>query len=184
LLVALAGHGAYAADSVLRDTIRALQVERDVVVNYQETRMSEKLRKPAVLEGTLVFTAAGELIKTVTSPYAETVIANDAGLQLVRKGKTRRLAAAKNPGLQAFFQGLRAALSGDAEAMQALFVMSLDSGAANSWVIECVSRDAALQPYLETMVLSGNGARIKRIVTRQEDRWQQIDILPDASERP
>ena len=184
LLVALASQCAYADDTELLKTIRSLQVERDVVVAYREIRMSEKLSKPAVLEGTLVFTEDGELIKTVTSPYAETVIANDAGLQLVRKGKTRRLAADKNPGLQSFFQGLRAALSGNADAMEALFLMSLDRAADNSWVIECRSRDKDLQPYLEVMILSGNGTDIQRIVTRQQDRWQQIDILPEILETP
>jgi hypothetical protein len=183
LFVLLASSAACAADSALSDTLRSLRVERDVPVAYHETRMSEKLRKPAELEGTLVFTAAGELVKVVTSPYAETVIADDAGLQLVRKGKTRRLAADKNPGLQGFFQGLRAVLSGDVEAMDALFIMSLDTADNGLWAIECVSRDEDLQSYLQSMTLSGKGRQIQRIVTRQDDdRWQQIDILPALAE--
>jgi len=179
IVVLLLGSGGVGADALsVSELMEQVRVSRDSVTLYNEQRMSDKLREPLQLSGELRFTAGGDLVKTVTNPFVETVTVTADELVLSRKGKTRRLAMQRNQGLYGFFQGLKAVLDGDVATMQAMFDMQLESD-DSGWTLTCVPLDAAMQSYLQYMRLSGSPGRIDQIFVQQQDRWQQIDLPVD-----
>ncbi len=154
--------------------LAAFAVPRDVVQPYTEQRMSGKLRSPLQLEGTIVFAGNGDLVKTVTAPFSETVTVADSLVRLQRPDQTREFSLNKNKGLYELFSGLKAMLGGSEPKLTELFDVTVQND-GDRRVFLCKPRSRALGRQVELITIVVAGDMILSVRIDQDDnRWQEL----------
>ena len=131
---------------------------------FVETRHLALLTRPLELKGSLTYERPHRLTKHVESPFDETLTVDGEALSLVNrtKGEQRFVSLREQPALRALVESVRATLAGDRAQLERHYRLEF-SGARNAWRLRLVPRDAQLRGYVESIALSGAGARVHRI---------------------
>ena len=131
---------------------------------FVETRHLAMLTQPLQLKGSLSYDRPNRLAKHVESPFDETLTVDGEALSLVNrtKGEQRFLSLREQPALRALVESVRATLAGDRAQLERHYRMEF-SGPRGAWRLRLVPREAQLRAYVESVTLSGSGARVQRI---------------------
>lgn len=165
--------------ATLAERVAGLAAPDATQLHYSESRSSGLLAKPVVYTGRLTFDRAqGTLTKWVDEPRSARLTLSDTQLEAqTGNGRVRRLPLERQPELATLLAGLRALLSGDAEAMQATFKADYlegksDQDALADWVLQLKPLQPELAGRLVMLELRGSG-----------DELTQIDSLMGSGER-
>ena len=147
-------------DALLRE-MAAVPASR---TRFVETRHMALLTRPLELKGSLTYERPNRLTKHVESPFDETLTVDGEALSLVNrtKGEQRFVSLREQPALRALVESVRATLAGDRAQLERHYRLQF-SGARNAWRLRLVPREAQLKGYVESITLSGDGARLQRI---------------------
>lgn len=131
---------------------------------FVETRHLAMLTRPLELKGSLSYERPNRLSKHVESPFDETLTVDGDALSLVNrtKGEQRFLSLKEQPALRALVESIRATLAGDGAQLEKHYRIRF-SGSRDAWRLQLVPRATQLRGYIESITLSGAGARIQRI---------------------
>jgi Outer membrane lipoprotein carrier protein LolA-like len=131
---------------------------------FVEIRQLALLTRPVELKGSLSYERPHHLAKHVESPFDELLTVNGDALTLLNrtKGEQRFLSLREQPALRALVESIRATLAGDRAQLERHYRMEF-SGPRGAWRLRLVPRDAQLRAYVESVTLSGAGARVQRI---------------------
>lgn len=177
-----------AGATTLAERVAGLAAPPDGQLNYSETRSSGLLSRPVVYTGRLTFDPeSGALSKWVEEPRRARLTLNDTRLEAQSgDGRVRSLPTERQPELAAMLAGLRALLSGDAEALQDIFQADYLEGKAQDgrdteWVLQLRPLDTELAGRLVMLELRGSNDRLTQIdsLMASGDR-QSMVILPPA----
>ena len=131
---------------------------------FVETRHLALLTHPLELKGSLTYERPHRLTKHVESPFDETLTVDGEALTLVNKtkGEQRFVSLREQPALRALVESVRATLAGDGAQLERHYRVKF-SGGRDAWQLRLVPREAQLRAYVESIALSGAGARMQRI---------------------
>ena len=131
---------------------------------FVETRHLALLTRPLELKGSLTYERPHRLTKHVESPFDELLTVDGETLSLVNrtKGEQRLVSLREQPALGALVESVRATLAGDRAQLERHYRLKF-SGARDAWQLQLAPREAQLRGYVESIVLSGAGARLQRI---------------------
>jgi hypothetical protein len=178
LLSLLIAVNAAAAD--LSEVLGSIDVQRDVARDFDELRMSPKLRAPVAVKGNMIFSGEGSMIKTVTEPFSESVTISQHTITFVRGKKTRSMSLDAKPGLAAFYSGLRALLSGDVATLEQLFDADIDGSAElGGWTVHLSPKDAGMSKFVSLMTVVVIDSDVRTVRVEQESgAWQEMVLAP------
>lgn len=165
-------------DALLRD-MAAVPASR---TRFVETRHVALLTRPLELKGSLTYERPNRLIKHVESPFDEMLTVDGEALSLVNKtkGEQRFISLREQPALRALVESVRATLAGDRAQLERHYRVQF-SGARNAWRLRLVPRESQLKGYVESILLSGDGARLQRVeVTEGSGDSSVMNILHDG----
>lgn len=165
-------------DALMRD-MAAVPASRS---RFVETRHVALLTRPLELKGSLSYERPNRLTKHVESPFDETLTIDGEALSLVNKtkGVQRFVSLREQPAVGALVESVRATLAGDRAQLERHYRMQF-SGARNAWRLRLVPREAQLKGYVESILLSGDGASLQRIeVTEGSGDSSVMTILHDG----
>jgi outer membrane lipoprotein-sorting protein len=149
---------------------------------FVETRHLALLTRPVELKGSLTYERPHRLAKHVESPFDETLTVDGEALSLVNRtsGEQRFVSLREQPALRALVESVRATLAGDRAQLERHYRVAF-SGARNAWQLQLVPRDTQLRAYIESITLSGAGARLQRIEALEGGGDRSVmTILHDA----
>ena len=147
-------------DALMRE-LAAVPASRS---RFVETRHVALLTRPLELKGSLSYERPNRLTKHVESPFEETLTVDGEALSLVNrtKGEQRFISLREQPALRALVESVRATLAGDRAQLERHYRMQL-TGPRNAWRLRLVPREAQLKGYVESILISGDAARLQRI---------------------
>jgi outer membrane lipoprotein-sorting protein len=131
---------------------------------FVETRHLALLTRPLELKGSLTYERPHRLTKHVESPFDELLTVDGEALSLVNrtKGEQRVVSLREQPALGALVASVRATLAGDRAQLERHYRLKF-SGARQAWQLQLAPREAKLRAHVESIALSGAGARLQRI---------------------
>ena len=131
---------------------------------FVETRHLALLTRPLELKGSLTYERPHRLTKHVESPFDELLTVDGEALSLVNrtKGEQRIVSLREQPALGALVESVRATLAGDRAQLERHYRVKF-SGARQAWQLQLAPREAQLRAHVESIALSGAGARLQRI---------------------
>jgi len=172
--------------ATLAERVAGLTAPGDAELHYSESRSSGLLTKPVIYTGRLAFDQEqGTLTKWVDEPRKARLTLTDTQLEAqAGDGRVRRLPLERQPELAALLAGLRALLSGDAEALQAVFQADYLEGMPGEdesadWVLQLKPLYPELAGRLTLLELRGSGDQLTRIDSLMgSGERQSMLILP------
>jgi outer membrane lipoprotein-sorting protein len=131
---------------------------------FVETRHLSLLTRPLELKGSLTYERPHRLTKHVESPFDELLTVDGEALSLVNrtKGEQRTVSLREQPALGALVESVRATLAGDRAQLERHYRVKF-SGTRPAWQMQLAPREAQLRAHVESIALSGAGARLQRI---------------------
>jgi outer membrane lipoprotein-sorting protein len=135
---------------------------------FVETRHSALLRKPLVSSGTLSYQRPNRIVRHTEMPQEERIVLDKGRLTIENRtlGSATAASLSKTPGVSALVESIRATRAGDLAALERYYEVRV-SGARAKWRIDLVPRAPGLAQYVDSVAVSGNGARIARIEVRE-----------------
>jgi outer membrane lipoprotein-sorting protein len=131
---------------------------------FVETRHSDVLKAPLVLQGTLAYTRPSRLEKNVRSPYEERTVIDGGTISIDNRTLNRRTSMniASSPGLAALVESIRATRAGDLSALKRHYAVDV-GGAREQWQLTLRPADAQLAALVRKVTIDGAGTRIARV---------------------
>jgi outer membrane lipoprotein-sorting protein len=131
---------------------------------FVETRHIALLTRPVELKGSLTYERPHRLSKHVQSPVDELLSVDGDALTVLNrtKGEQRVISLREQPAAGALVASIRATLAGDLAELQKHYQAEL-SGSSAAWRLRLVPRDAQVKRHVDSITLSGAGARVQRI---------------------
>jgi outer membrane lipoprotein-sorting protein len=131
---------------------------------FVETRHLALLTRPLELKGSLTYERPHRLTKHVESPFNELLSVDGDALSLVNrtKGEQRIVSLREQPALGALVESVRATLAGDRAQLERHYRVKF-SGGRQAWQLQLTPRQAQLRAHVDSIALSGAGARLQHI---------------------
>jgi outer membrane lipoprotein-sorting protein len=130
---------------------------------FVETRHLAMLMQPIELKGSLRYERPNRLTKQIESPFNEQLSIDGEAVTLVnRKGEKRVVSLREQPALGALVESVRATLAGDRAKLERHYKVAF-SGPRESWTLRLAPREAKVRAYVDTITLTGAGARVEGI---------------------
>ncbi len=177
--------------ATLDERLASLAANPDETLRYEEQRESGLLSRTVTVRGRLEWDPeTGHLTKWVDEPRQARLTITADGLEAeTGNGRTRSLPLDQRPELAALFDGLRALLGGDPDALEDRFQADYLEGEGSAWVMHLVPRDASLAQRLALLEIRGTGDRVEAIDTVLENgERQRMRILspepPETQDPP
>ena len=181
LVLPVALQPARAETPLLAEVLQNTAVTPPASVPFREERHSPMLREPLVLTGHFAYLAAGEIRKSIETPFAESYLVADERIVIERDCKTRSLSLNRSRLLRSIFTAIEAILAGRAESLDGLFSHEI-SGSSDAWVVQLTPLSRKLARQLEGIRIDGNATAVTSIrIDLGDDEWQRMEIL---SEQP
>lgn len=124
-------------------------------IEFVEYRFSKMLKTPLRAEGTLKYTANGELEREVSKPQREITRIDASTVRIEREdAKPRTVALSRVPELRVLLNSFTAILTGNTTALERDFnVSARESGTA--WTVGLVPKDDKLAQRIPELTLQG-----------------------------
>ncbi len=159
---------AAATPPVLDELMRLLAARRHGHVRFTEVHVLAMLRRPLESSGELSYDAPDWLEKRTLKPRPETLVLAGGVLSIRRGAHTRTLELAQHPQLAPWVECIRATLAGDRAALERYFQVDF-SGSLAHWNLLLVPKDPARAATIAQIRISGEGAALHTLETRQTD---------------
>jgi len=153
---------------------------------FVEVRHSALLSEPIFVTGELEHRTDGALVRRVESPYRETTELHEENVQVEREGsKPRRFSLDRAPELRGMLASFGALLTGDREALERNFVVTVQ-GDTEHWRLELSPRDDRLKRRLASIVVDGRQDRPRCLTLAEPDGDASVMALGvrDRAELP
>lgn len=138
------------------------------------------LKAPLVTAGTFTWLGGLDFERVTSKPFDERARAEGGMLSVSRRaGEERRVSLARVPELRLLFGGLSALLSGDSAELGRMF--DVETVGDLRWRLRLVPRDDSLRARVETLVLLGEGDRV-RCAYFERAGSQTLTLLGAAAE--
>ncbi|MGH8690888.1 MAG: LolA-related protein [Burkholderiales bacterium] len=128
---------------------------------FVETRQIALLTQPLELKGNLSYERPNKLSKHVQSPFDE-LLAVDGDTLTLTNTKVTTFSLREQPAAGALVESVRATLAGDLAQLERHYRVEF-SGSSKAWSLRLVPRDAQVKGAVDSIVLAGAEARLKRI---------------------
>lgn len=156
---------------------------------FVERRESDLLDAPLILRGEMTRPDADRLVRSVLAPYSERSEIHGERVVVTREdGRERRFSLRRAPALAALRDGLQALLSGDVQALQASFEVTLEETVADSvdgagaWRFTMHPHSARVAEHIERLEAVGRGDTLRCLLTHEADGSVSWLLLGEASE--
>ena len=148
---------------------------------FVETRHLAMLMQPIELKGSLRYERPNRLTKHTESPFNEQLSIDGEAVTLVnRKGEKRVVSLREQPALGVLVESVRATLAGDRAQLERHYKVAF-SGPRENWTLRLAPREAKVRAYVDTITLTGAGARIGVIEVLEAGGARSVTrILHDA----
>jgi hypothetical protein len=165
----------------LDHVLQQVKVEPPNRVAFREERFNALLAEPLVLTGFLEYPEPGHLVKTVETPFSESMQFEGDQVEITQDGKKRRLSLKNRKPLLVMLQSIESILSGRADLLLQNFDAVL-TGSGQDWQLKLVPRSDNLARHLESLTVKGNDETVDSILFRMDSGdWQRLEILPSPS---
>lgn len=169
LVLALPWATASAEPDGLPGLLAAMGAQGEARTAFVERRGSGLLSEPLLLRGELSRPDAGQLLREVRDPYAESSLIDGERVVVTRAdGGERRFSIRRAPALQALRDGLLALLDGDAAALEAAFEVRMDT-VDGRWRLQLSPRDARVREDIQRLDAFGADGALRCVLTREAD---------------
>jgi hypothetical protein len=156
--------------------IGKIETPRDRPIEFVERRANRLLTEPLILNGHIIFTSDGTLVKEIGEPFAERIMISARQVELQRAGKVRRLSLDRRPDIKAFYVGMQALLAGDATALFESFEV-VASEDEDEWRLDLTPKERKLSRFVARFVISGTAERVRTVRTEQPGGdWQEMSF--------
>jgi hypothetical protein len=137
---------------------------RGGVAQFTETKTLAVLKTPLVLTGTLTYQPPNRVEKHILTPFNERYAVEGDTLIIENSAKQRHqtLSLASYPAIWAFIESIRAPLTGNREALQRFYQVSL-AGQPQQWILVLVPKEVDMAKLIRTIVIKGSADRIASI---------------------
>lgn len=136
---------------------------------FSEVRFSGMLDRPLILHGELEYDGPGKLARTVSAPYSEHMTIENGEASVQRGDRpARKFSLSQAPELEGFLRGFAALLGGDAQAIDADFVLTA-KGSDHAWHLKLVPRDERLAKRVTALEVDGSGSAARCFHTIEAD---------------
>ncbi|TXK62278.1 LolA-related protein [Alkalisalibacterium limincola] len=176
-------------DERTRAVLQALAQPVPSNTRFVERRESGLLDEPLILRGEMARPDADRLVRSVLAPYSERSEIHGERVVVTREdGRERRFSLRRAPALAALRDGLQALLSGDAQALQASFEVTLEEAAADpadasaAWRFTMRPHAARVAEHIERLEAVGRGDTLRCLLTHEADGSVSWLLLGEASE--
>lgn len=149
----------------LMDDLARLKVGR---ARFVETKYLALLDKPIVATGEMSFRSPDRLEKRTLTPRAETLLLERDRLSIERDQQKLSINLASQPEALALVDSMRAALTGNRQALEKHYALHL-AGRRENWTLTLLPSDQALAAIVQRIRISGQDNRIRSIETLQAD---------------
>jgi hypothetical protein len=149
-------------------------------VAYTEKKYSALLAEPVSSAGTLAFRRPDTVEKHMTAPRRESFVITAEELVFTRNHVERRLPLSSQPLLAAFAASLRGVLGGDLGLLREHYRILL-GGDELSWRLELLPLEADAARYVERIIVSGEGGRIRQIEVHERSGDRSVMQLQNLA---
>lgn len=169
----------------LDDVLSGIELEPAEAIPYVERRYLGAVTRPLVSTGRLRFEPPDTLIKETETPERETAIVVGDSVRLLDASgeETARIDLWVDEGLRLVFEGLRAVLRGDGEAIRSVFDIRL-SGDRDNWVLELEPKDLPDDAHIDRLVVTGARGRVLGFDILEKDGDRTLIRLRDGAASP
>lgn len=149
---------------------------------FVETKYIALLDKPIVATGEMSFRAPDRLEKRTLTPRPETLLLERDRLSIERDKQKLSINLASQPEALAFVDSMRAALSGNRQALEKHYALHL-AGRRENWTLTLLPSDPALAAIVQRIRIGGQENRIRSIETLQADGDRAVLSLEQLAEQ-
>ena len=136
--------------------------------SFVETKTLAMLDQPIESSGELRFAAPDFLEMRTLKPKPQTIILQANQLTVELGGRSRQLNLADHPDIAVLVDSIRATLSGDRQALQRDYMVSLD-GDASQWAMRLVPVGAKARARVRDIRIAGSQGVVRSIAVQQTD---------------
>jgi hypothetical protein len=152
----------------LDELMRLLAARRHGHVRFTEVHVLAMLERPLESSGELSYDAPDWLEKRTLKPRPESLVLAGGVLSIRRGERTRTVELAQHPELAPWVESIRATLAGDRAALERYFQVDF-SGTLAHWSLLLVPNDPAHAATIAQIRITGEGAALHTLETRQTD---------------
>jgi hypothetical protein len=152
----------------LDELMRLLAARRHGHVRFTEVHVLAMLERPLESSGELSYDAPDWLEKRTLKPRPESLVLAGGVLSIRRGERTRTIELAQHPELAPWVESVRATLAGDRTALERYFQVDF-SGSLAHWSLLLVPKDPARAATIAHIRITGEGAALHTLETRQTD---------------
>jgi hypothetical protein len=152
----------------LDELMRLLAARRHGHVRFTEVHVLAMLERPLESSGELSYDAPDWLEKRTLKPRPESLVLAGGVLSIRRGERTRTIELAQHPELAPWVESVRATLAGDRTALERYFQVDF-SGSLAHWSLLLVPKDPARAGTIAQIRITGEGAALHTLETRQTD---------------
>lgn len=152
----------------LDELMRLLAARRHGHVPFTEVHVLAMLERPLQSSGELTYDAPDWLEKRTLKPRPESLVLAGGVLSIRRGERTRTIELAQHPELAPWVESVRATLAGDRTALERYFQVDF-SGTLAHWSLLLVPKDPARAGTIAQIRITGEGAALHTLETRQTD---------------
>jgi outer membrane lipoprotein-sorting protein len=151
-----------------KELMALLASAESATARFVEVRESVLLKAPLVSSGTLAYQRPDRMVKHTLEPQEERIVLDKGRLTIENRtlGRTTVASLSKSPGVAALVESIRATRAGDLAVLERHYEVRV-SGAREDWRIVLVPRAPDLADLVESVAISGNGARLARVEVRE-----------------
>lgn len=183
LLALLTPFPALTADADLGDLLKSLARPAPATIAFSEARFSRLLTRALTVSGEMSVPEAGTLVRSIDSPYQETMTITSTQVRIEREGeKVRVLPLQRSPEMRGLLRAFGALLAGDRETMEKYFAVELTHDGA-SWSLALRPLEQRVAQKLGALVMSGRDAEPRCLLMTPPDGSADITVFGAAAAR-
>jgi outer membrane lipoprotein-sorting protein len=160
----------------LQQLMDSLAQNKSGRATFVETKRIALLDKPVESSGELLFTAPDRLEKRTLKPKPEFMTVNGDALSIERSSQKYQLQLQSYPELAAFIDSIRGTLTGDRNALERNYQLSL-SGSAEGWTLQLLPLHEKMKAVVQRIRISGVHDQVKSIEIIQADGDSSLMVV-------
>jgi outer membrane lipoprotein-sorting protein len=178
-VAALTSGNAFAHDEQafreLMERFATIEVSR---VAFTEVKSLSILESTLEQSGVLFYSAPATVVREIRQPLAETYTITGDKMHIVKGDSDEQIDLDTAPQLRAFVESFRATLSGDVERLTEHYDVDFVVD-ASTWHLNLRPRSRRLARFVESVVFTGEDARIDEIdINEANDDWSRMYLTP------
>ncbi|MGH1346092.1 MAG: LolA family protein [Nannocystales bacterium] len=151
------------APQTVDELMQRLRTMPGLFARFEERKTIALLAVPLVNHGFVRFHPPGQLLRAVEKPHPSSVVLRKDDIWLAENGKTEHIDLHAHPAARSFVGSFRALLAGDRAALDAHFILSLNTDAQGVWTLELAPRSEGMKKIVIKMSIRGKGDQLQQL---------------------